>query len=133
MERVDRSKTLEHLEERVWPHDDFDSHVVQESQRLRKIPIGDLSIEDLRLLIGQKIGLEFLVPLALEQLADNPLVSGAYYQGDLMSVVLGVPEDFWTAHPALNNDVVEIGFRLTNISETINEELLPALRRFQFR
>lgn len=133
MEHIERSKTLEELDQLIWPHSDFGSHVVQESQRLRKIPIGTLSTEDLRLLIGQKIGLEFLVPLALEQLVENPLVSGAYYQGDLMNAVLAVPDDFWVAHPELNNDVVEIGFRLTNINETISKELLPSLKRFQFR
>ena len=76
MEQLERGKTLEELEQDVWPYDEFRSHVVQESQRLRKVPIGTLSVEDLRLLIGQKIGLEFLVPLALEQLVNNPLAIG---------------------------------------------------------
>lgn len=133
MDDIKRSKTLEELEQSVWPHDDFASHVVQESQRLRKVPVGELTVEDLRLLIGQQIGLKFLVPLALERLADNPLVSGDYYEGDLMSAVLKVPDAFWEAHPALNNDVVEIGIRLASIRDTLDQELLPALAHFQFR
>ena len=66
MNPSERTKNLEELEGVVWPHDDFGSHVVEESQRLRKVPVGELSVEDLRLLIGQKIGLPHLVPLALE-------------------------------------------------------------------
>ena len=50
-----------------------------------------------------------------------------------MSVVLAIPDEFWTAHTALNNEVVEIGLRLKIFSETLNDELLPALKRFQFR
>jgi len=133
MEYVDRNKTLEELEGAIWPHDDFGSHVVLESQRLRKIPIRDLSVENLRLLIGQKIGLEFLVPLAIECLMDSPLVSGDYYRGDLMVAVLAIPEEFWTAHPVLNNQVVEIGFEVVNLYDTITEQILPAIKRFQFR
>lgn len=132
MNSVDRSKTLEQLEKQVWPHNHFGSHVVQESQRLRKIPIRDLSVEDLRLLIGQEIGLPYLVPLALECLAENPLVSGAYYHGDLLSVVLRIPKKFWDAHQALNNEIVEIGFQVTNIYETLTEQLLPSLKKFEF-
>jgi hypothetical protein len=133
MKCVDRSKTLEELEKQVWPRNDFGSHVVQESQRLRKVPIGLLSVEDLRLLIGQKFGLQFLVPLAIEHLADNPLVSGNYYPGDLMSVVLAIPDEYWSAHPELNNQLVEIGLEVSNLYETIAEQLLPPLKRFQFR
>jgi hypothetical protein len=131
MDNAGRGKRLEELERQIWPHNDFGSHVVQESQRLRKVPIGALSIEDLRLLIGQKMGLEFLVPLVLERLAANPLVSGDYYEGDLLSMVLAIPDTFWAAHPALNNQMVEIGLHLASLSETVNEEFLPSLRRFQ--
>jgi hypothetical protein len=133
MSRTDRTKTLEELEGTVWPYNKFGSHVVQESQRLRKVPIGELSVEDLRLLIGQKIGLAHLIPLAIEQLSADPMVAGAFYRGDLMSVVLGLPDEFWVSHPALNNELVEIGAELSNIHQTLGENLLPAIKRFRFR
>jgi CDI immunity proteins len=69
----DQSKSIEQLEQDVWNHNDFQSHVVQESQRLRRIPLRELKTEDLRLLITQRIGLQFSVPLALEILATAPL------------------------------------------------------------
>ena len=133
MEHSDHSKTLEELEGDVWPYDEFGSHVVEKSQRLRKVPIRDLSVEDLRLLIGQKIGLHFLVPLAIEHLNSNPLVSGNYFRGDLLKMVLAVPEEFWIMHPSLNNLLVEIGFEVANVYETIGQDLLPELKRCQFR
>ncbi len=133
MTRTDRNKSLEELEGDVWPYNNFGSHVVQESQRLRKVPIGELSVEDLRLLIGQKIGLPHLVPLAIEHLSVNPLIAGAYYRGDLLSVVLALPDEFWTSWPALNNELVEIGTELSIIRETIGEQLLPAIKKFQYR
>jgi hypothetical protein len=49
MEPVDRNKNLEGLEGEVCPYNDFGSYVVQESQRLRKIPLNELSVENLRL------------------------------------------------------------------------------------
>jgi hypothetical protein len=51
----------------------------------------------LRLLIGQDIGLPYLIPLALKVLVDNPLVEGDLYEADLMLSVLRVPASFWAS------------------------------------
>ncbi|MEU8140234.1 contact-dependent growth inhibition system immunity protein, partial [Streptodolium elevatio] len=58
-------------------------------------PIGELGIEDLRLLIGQQIGLAHLVPVALVHLQQDPLVQGDFYEGDLLAAVLRVDQPFW--------------------------------------
>lgn len=50
-------------------------------------------------MIGQQIGLEYLVPLALEQLARQPWLDSEYYEGDLLCVLLRVPLSFWQLHP----------------------------------
>ncbi|WP_429230506.1 contact-dependent growth inhibition system immunity protein [Inquilinus ginsengisoli] len=92
---------MEQLDGDIWPHSDFDSYVVQTSQALRKKPIRSLSDEELRLAIGQQIGLEWLewlVRLALERLRDDPLLSGDFFPGDLLQNVLQAPDVFWTAH-----------------------------------
>jgi hypothetical protein len=59
------------------------------------MPLAELSVEDLRLLIAQRIGLRFVVPLALDRLAVDPLVSGDFYPGDLLTAVLRVAPEFW--------------------------------------
>jgi hypothetical protein len=54
---------------------------------------------DLRLLLGQRIGLEYLVPKALELVAERPLQEADYYPGDLLSVLLRIDKAFWESHP----------------------------------
>jgi hypothetical protein len=63
------------------------------------VPLRELSTEDLRLLIGQRIGLARLLPLALARLSDDPFASGDYHEGDLLKNVLDVPDRFWAQHP----------------------------------
>ena len=62
----DRSKTLDELEEEVWgePNGKYVSPLVARCHRLRNKPIGEFSPGDLRIMIGQEIGLSFLLPLA---------------------------------------------------------------------
>ncbi|MAM87500.1 MAG: hypothetical protein CME36_09365 [unclassified Hahellaceae] len=86
-----------------------------------------MSVEDLRLLIGQGIGLEHLVPLALAVLADNPLARGKLYRGDLLTAVAGLPDAFWHDNPELNNLLIEVRTELEIMIET-GTELMPALR-----
>lgn len=98
---VDQKKSIEELEKAVWPHDPFESHVVQESQKLRKVPVEKLTNENIRLLISQKIGLQYIVPLAIERLVNNPLASGGLYKGDLLSALANIPQEFWLLYPNL--------------------------------
>jgi hypothetical protein len=93
--------TLTTLENKDWDPPTTDSHLVTESHRLRHVPLKDLTIEDLRLLIGQEIGLPFLVPLALDRLSDNPWAEGNMYPGDLLKAVVTVPPNFWQENPEL--------------------------------
>lgn len=46
-------------------------------------------------MIGQEIGLYFLMPLAIETLTDNLFAEGDYYEGDLLKSVLDVDTKFW--------------------------------------
>jgi hypothetical protein len=88
--------TIEEREGKAWGEPPADaSRLVRRCHELRTQPIAELSIEDLRLLIGQGIGLEWLVPVALDLLEDDPLAAGDLYEGDLITSVLGVPESYW--------------------------------------
>jgi hypothetical protein len=71
------------------------------------VPVGELSIEGLRLLIGQRIGLPHLVPLAVEVLCDDPLAEGDYYPGDLLKNVLDVDPAIWRERPELKAALAE--------------------------
>jgi len=80
--------TLEQIEGEVWPEPSFDSHLVTTCHALRKKPIDQFTVEDLRIMIGQNFGVEHLFPYALKVLRSNPLVAGDFYEGDLLKSVL---------------------------------------------
>lgn len=101
----DRRLTLEQLENEVWEPSDFRSSLIEKCERLRKKPIGQFSIEDLRVMIGQQIGLPFLIPIALEKLKINPFLEGDFYNGDLLVAVLGVDDHFWEQNPSYKDEL----------------------------
>ena len=96
-----RDQSLEEIDGRPWGDPPADAtRLVATVHRLRRVPIGRLDVEGLRLLIGQHESLDALVPLALERLESNPLAEGDYYPGDLLAAVLGVSGAHWHAnHP----------------------------------
>jgi hypothetical protein len=57
-----------------------------------------LTVEDLRLLLGQQIGTEWLMPLALAHVTINPLAQGDFYPGDLLTGVLRTDMSYWSSH-----------------------------------
>jgi len=93
--------TLQELEGNDWGTPPYDSSLVKHCHRLRRVPLEDFSIEDLRIMIGQEIGLKYLVPIALVELEKEPLAEGDFYPGDLLKNVLGVSREFWRQHSEL--------------------------------
>ena len=126
----DRTKTLEELEDGFWQNTEVNSHLVNECHRLRKIPLANLTIENLKVLIGQKIGVNFLIPLVIEFLELNPLSEGEMYKVDLILMVASIDDEFWDKNPELNNRMMRIKNELEILSATITEKLLPVLNKF---
>lgn len=94
--------TLEELDGQRWGDPPADAtYLISTVHRLRRKPIAELTVEDLRVLINQQVGLRWLVPRALEVLREDPLAGGDLYPGDLMAAVRRVDESFWAAHPHL--------------------------------
>ena len=100
--------TLEELEGEVWDNHDFDSHLVGTCHQLRKKQIEDFTAEDLRIMIGQNIGLQFLVPNALAMLEEVHFAEGDYYPGDLLKSVITADSSFYDRSPALVARVVPV-------------------------
>lgn len=92
-----KDKTLESLEKKMWPPIDNEegSNLVKTCHALRKKQLRDFSVEDLRIMIGNNIGLEFLIPLALDVLKDNILAEGNLYEGDLLKSILTSDKKYW--------------------------------------
>lgn len=91
--------------------------------RLRKKPLCELNNEDLRLLIGQQMNLDFLLPLALEQLIQNPFRSGDLYIGDLFCSILKVEKEYWKEHKELKNELDEVIRTYEEARKTLEEHI----------
>jgi hypothetical protein len=88
--------TLEELEGSSWADPGPDSTLVmRRCHGLRRKDLDDFTVEDLRILIGQAIGLRWLVPKAVVIVEANPYSAGDYYQGDLLVSLFNVPESYW--------------------------------------
>jgi hypothetical protein len=119
MEFFNRDKTLEELEGLSFAESEFASSLIEKAQRLYGQPLSVFTVEDLRLMIGQGLGLRFLIPLAVEELERNPLVGGDYHPGDLLLAVLRVRNDFWKEHQELYWRVSELASDLPASLEEI--------------
>ena len=90
------TKSIEQLEKDIWKNpSEFPSDMVEKCYRYRKISIAELTNEQIRLLISQKIGVKYLIGIALEKLERNILTECDFYEGDLLVAVSSLPTEFW--------------------------------------
>ena len=125
----DRRKTLTELEGKDWGPPNFDSHLVTTIHQLRHKPLEQFSVEDLRINIGQNIALEWLLPMAIERLQDDPLVEGDFYRGDLLNAVLQIESSFWSDHRELRGIVAQIAQQATVRRRELDEIEVEALEQ----
>ena len=118
-----REKTLEQLEGAVWNAPDPDSYLAATCHALRRKPLGDFSVEDLRIMIGQGIGLSHLLPLALDVLEQDPWAEGDYYPGDLLASVLRVERSSWKQIPQVWARLRALVARLEDIPPDMQESI----------
>jgi hypothetical protein len=141
MTPFDRSKSLQEIDGDDWGEPSYPSHLVTECHRLRRVPLCDFTIEDLRIMIGQNIGLPHLVPLALEVLHVDPFAGGAYYPCDLLVSVLRADVQFWQRRPELREQLVTLTERTVDLfpgrpdvaSETVTAAVTRAFDAFKQR
>jgi hypothetical protein len=95
--------------------------------RLRRKPLREFDAEDLRIMIGQGIGLPWLNPHALEMLEEYPLIEGDFYPGDLLAAVLQVEPTCWLQETEWHVRTKAI---LTRISD-VPKELGDAVAAFR--
>lgn len=100
MHLIDFNKSLQELDGQDWGEPMGPTSLIVECHRLRRVPIDQLTGDNLRMLIGQRIGLDCLVPRSLELLANDPLLERGHglYPGDLLWVLLMRPHAFWAEH-----------------------------------
>ncbi|AWI29595.1 contact-dependent growth inhibition system immunity protein [Streptomyces tirandamycinicus] len=127
----DRQRSLEELEGRRWPEPSPDAtDLVKSVHALRARPIGLLGVEELRRLIGQDVGLPFLLPLALEILRDTApaQADGGFYDDDLLSAVLTVDPATWVHAPHLAQELKGVLAALSDMSPYIESDIRSFMR-----
>ncbi|MBA56858.1 MAG: hypothetical protein CMK89_20590 [Pseudomonadales bacterium] len=63
----------------------------------------------------------------------DPLIETDYYRGDLLSAILGLPDDIWDEDPDSNNMMVEVKDELAIMLETVKDEIMPKLSTFEYK
>jgi hypothetical protein len=94
-------RSLDDIEGTTWgPAPEDATTLVTRIHQLRSKPVGELTAADLRLLIGQQVSSDVLVPQVLTMLKREPLVETDLYPGDLLAAVLRLPPPYWQRHPS---------------------------------
>ena len=116
-----QSKSIEQLENDYWKEpSEFPTNLIKRCFEYRKIKVSELTLEQIRLLISQKIGIEFLIGIALEKLKQNIIFEGELYEGDLLDSVSKEPTEFWN-----KNSTEFLNFK--NIFESNKEKIISEL------
>jgi len=101
-----RQKSIENLEKDFWGQSPKDSTpLVDKVHRLRTIQIEKLEPKDIRLLISQNVGLNFLIPVALDLLRDDIFIATELFEGDLLKSVITVDNKFWNNNKELKDQL----------------------------
>jgi hypothetical protein len=91
-------RSIEELEGDAWPDPGpGSSGLIRHCTALRRKPVDAFTVEDMRIMIGQRIGLALLIPRAVSVLVHDPLAEGDHYPGDLLCAVVGLPFHAWIA------------------------------------
>lgn len=132
-------KSLAQLDKQYQPTTtlDFPSKLVVRYNQLLTKPIREYTVEDLRLMIGQNTGLEYLIPYAIQILEKDLFTEGDFYPGDLLENVLGANQKFWNLNPQYAPVLITLFEEKMNdllrldVSDEIKEGLLSAFEKFK--
>ncbi|MFF4444333.1 contact-dependent growth inhibition system immunity protein [Streptomyces sp. NPDC001502] len=114
-------RTLDELDGPPWPPPPSPTTgLVTKVHALRHKRLGALTPADLRTLIGQAVGLPYLLPLAVRLLREDPMLDAYFYPGDLLLAVLGRPESAWALFPDLREELAAV---VAGLSEEERAEL----------
>ncbi len=94
----------------AWPDegDSYPSGLVKKINVALRKPIADLNLDEVRILLGQNFGLDYVVPIALATLREDPLYDATYYPGDLLAACIEINPSFWKENSDLHEEMANI-------------------------
>ena len=96
MENKINSKTLrEVLFKNRKTQIEFNSTLVLKIEKILDKKISDLTESDIRLLVNQSFGLQYIVPMAIDLLEKDLFIECDYYEGDLLLNLLNIDNTYW--------------------------------------
>ena len=72
----------------------YPTSLVEQASIALATPLRELTNEQVRLLVSQGFGLEYVVPKAISILVENPLIGVTFYDGDLLMNCMKIPHQF---------------------------------------
>jgi hypothetical protein len=82
--------------------------LVRRCLALRRVPVDELTHEGLRDLLGQKIGVPALAPIALALIEQNPFLDAELYPGALMLALMNAVANYWYDAPEIRRRLVAV-------------------------
>ena len=73
----------------------FPTGLIRRCRALMDKPLAELTVEDLRVMLGQALCVRHLLPIAVQRLQQDPLAEGDLYPGDLLTAVAKLPSTAW--------------------------------------
>jgi CDI immunity proteins len=125
-------QTIEELENDFWPEPSaYPTGLIKDVHSIRKKKLVEMDSNDVRLLISQNIGLEYLIPKAIKILRVNVLEDALYYPGDLLTAVLSIKNEYWIEHTLEKEDVTKLIFdskvSISSTTEIYDKEILRSI------
>jgi hypothetical protein len=112
MEQIE-NKSISELGKWKWKDEipnEGDSFVVKNYYRLHNLPIKEYDLADLRFMIGQNEGLEYLVPIAINALTNDIFIETDLYPSDLLCSLLQINNEpnYWKSHEKEKQELVSL-------------------------
>lgn len=122
---IDRNKSLEQLDGERWGEPPADAtSLVRTVYEWRRRPIGTLEPHELARLLGQNVGLPWLLPPGVEivrEAAKQP--TGGFLDGDLLYALVTRSPEVWTANPEPALELKTAVSMLPELSRYVKQEV----------
>ncbi len=126
------NNSLDDIEGKMDNVSELHSGMIENCHLARTKKLKDLDTKDLRVLINQRMGLTYTIPLALNILEENPLVMADLYRGDLLYSILNIDEASLTDNSDWVEQLVQIKYEVDEIQKTLAEEIKPLLEKIAY-